>query len=499
MIGVKRGEIPGGQRFLRIGVVAIAMLPFVAACAPPAESIPTPTTLPSVRTMPTSEPTTVSQQTTTLEVGAVITPEAGTDGTILVEERATAQELGIRTDLERLHPNWPKTHEEAAILLAADSAHSIRPEQLVRIVDQDGIWRGWWMGETFPLKAGISYNQARGCHVDANGNPVFDPLAIFNTTQAPRPEDLANIRVNADFIAVFGRRGGATRDGLPQHTHYFTGEDGTEVSAIEQLSIIPVPEEVCVDWDLRSDTAAWRQAVKEFRDNPHARDGFVENGIRRFVNVIWFNAATRQWQQLDGRMIAELTRQHYDLSLIDRLPAGWPLSNEVVAKTIGGQPEHWVFDPSTGEWFYESWPFKAGIKFVPGVGHFSSDGRLLVGAKQMDARTSEIFDFNQPPADMANGMNGPGYLPAVLFVRVGRMTENPNLRDHSWWTLGAGDIITGESVIEQAALMPTGNPCLPTTGSSTEQLERARRLATEQSDPNVTASYWNGNDFVPAR
>jgi hypothetical protein len=355
------------------------------------------------------------------------------------------------------------------------------------------------MGETFPLKRGISYDPNRGYHIDTDGNPVFDPLKIFDTTQAPKPEDLVNIQVMANFVAVFGRRGGVTRNNLPQHTHYFTGEEGTKIEAIEQLSIIPVPEEVCVDWDLRSDTVAWRQAVKEFRDNPHARDGFVENGKRRFVDVVWFNAETGKWQLLDGRMIAELTRQHYDLSVIDRLPAGWPLSNEEVSRMIGGESKHWVFDPSTGEWFYDSWPFKAGRRFVPGVGHFSSDGRLLVGAKQVDARTSEIFDFSQPPVNMANRMKGPGYLPAVLFVRVGRMTNDPNLRDHSWYTWGNGDVVTGQPVIEQAVLMPTGNLCIPTTRSSEEQLQRSYRLATDQPDPNVTTLYWNGNSFVSVR
>lgn len=455
----------------------------LAACSrnAPAEPTETPTATRTPTETPTPTPT--AEPTRTI---ATATPQA-------------FQEMGIKTDLERLHPNWPKTHEEAAALLSADS-YQIKPEQLVRIVEPDGVWRGWWMGETFPLKAGVSYNPNRGCHVDINGRPVFDPLAIFDTTtKAPKPEDLANLRVNADFIAVFGRRGGVTRDGLPQHTHYFTGKKGTEISAIEQLSIIPVPEEVCVDWDLRSDMAAWRQAVKEFRDNPHARDGFVENGKRRFVNVVWFNAATTQWQQLDGRLIAELTRQHYDLSVIDRLPAGWPISIEEVAKTIGGSPEHWVFEPSTGEWFYEAWPTKPGVRFVEGVGYFSSDGRLLVGAKQADAATTEIFDFNQPPVNMTNQMKGPRYLPAVLFVRVGRMTNNPNLRDHSWYTWGDGDVRVSKDVIEQATLMPTGNVCIPTSISSEEQLERARLLAIQQPDQNVTALYWNGNAFVPAR
>lgn len=428
-----------------------------------------------------------------------VTPGAGEPTrTIATATPQALQEMGIKTDLERLHPNWPKTHEEAAALLSADS-HQIKPEQLVRIVEPGGVWRGWWMGETFPLKAGVSYNPNRGCHVDINGRPVFDPLAIFDTTKAPKPEDLANLRVNADFIAVFGRRGGVTRDGLSQHTHYFTGKEGTEIKAIEQLSIIPVPEEVCVDWDLRSDTAAWRQAVKEFRDNPHARDGFLENGKRRFVNVVWFNAQTNQWQELDGRLIAELTRQRYDLSVIDRLPAGWPISPDEVAKTIGGKPEHWVFEPSTGEWFYEPWPTKAGVRFVPGVGYFSSDGRLLVGAKQADVATTQIFDFNQLPVNMTNQMKGPRYLPAVLFVRVGRMTNNPNLRDHSWYTWGDGDVRVSKDVIEQATLMPTGNVCIPTSISSEEQLERARLLAIQQPDPNVTALYWNGSAFEQAR
>jgi hypothetical protein len=197
-------------------------------------------------------------------------------------------------------------------------------------------------------------------------------------------------------------------------------------------------------------------------------------------------------------MIAKLAQEKYDLSVLDKLPAGYPISGIDVANRIGGNDKYWVWNPKTGEWHFEAFPFLPGVDYVRGVGHISG-GRILVGAEQTDIRTTKIFDFNQQPVDMASSMKAPGSLPAILFVRAGDAAPAP-AKNVSWYTWGLGNVVPANGPsIEQATLMGTDFDGCPVAQMPQILLERARKLAIDQGNPQVTAYWWNEGRFVKAR
>jgi len=335
--------------------------------------------------------------------------------------------------------------------------------------------------------------------MDQNGNPIFVPQQIFETNGEKLPDlvkndfsaRLVDLKINNSGIALFARRGGATRDDLPQNTHYFAGTEGVEISAIEQLTLIPVPENLCPeDIGKSALTRAYRQAALEFRDDPDARNGIVSVG--------WFNPEIGNFVKMDGRMIVELVRQGANLSVLERLTPGYPVSPVEMAQTIGGREDKWVFEPNTGEWFYEAFNYKSDVTYKEGVGPINNQGNLLYGIVQTDSRTSQVFDFSKlDTSALSQVMTAPHeVMQADLFARAGGYSVNPDTRNHSWYTWDSGDISLAEGAIEQARLEMVNVGSCPISDLQTVLEARVERLAKDQPDQNITALYWNGRTFV---
>jgi len=409
------------------------------------------------------------------------------------------QELGIKVD-ENLPKAVPRSYAEASDAVSADKNKPVGADHFVPILENDGkggqIWRGWWMAEPpFPFKNDVKFDSSKGYHVDKNGNAMFDPTQIFETDWEKLPQDvrdnfasrLINLKVNKKGIALMARRGGITRGDLPKNAHNFTGTYGSQVDAIEQLTIIPVPENICLENIEKSAiTKAYRMAAMEFRDNKEAREGKII--------VKWFDPE-KGWKIIRGKTIARLAVEGHDLTMLDRLIAGEPISSEDMAEKVGGKPEHWLWNPPSREWFYEAFPTLAGTKYQAGVGHIRN-GKLLVGIKHADSRTTEVFDFNAGVVNMASSMKAPGNFPAVLFARAGMAVNDSRFNNHSWYTFRNGNVNLGKPGIEQATWMPLSPDLCPTGDEDQQLMARARTLAQEQGDRNVIAAYWDGSQYV---
>lgn len=413
------------------------------------------------------------------------------------ETLRTFDSLGIKVDVDALHPDWPKKPSEAARAISTNGA--VKDWQMVPAVEPDGVWRGWWLGEHgFKLKSGVRFDARLGVHVDAVGNPVFRLDQIFNFS-APRSEDLVDVSLNVKYAGLFARRGGVTKNNQPQHSSYFTGVPNTSVSAVEQTTIIPAPNELCPeDWTRAAVTRAYRMAVASFRDNKDAREGFMDGSQRRFVDIWSFNSQTKRWEKLDGRLIARLTMEKGKdaLTVIERLAPNWPINPNKVSESIGGFQGKWVFGFNTAEWFFEAFPLLSGVTYVDGVGHVGQNGKLLVGAEQADGARTKVFNFKAQPESMADHMFAPRSLSGVLFVRAGEASSQPELRSTSFYTWGNGDVIARVPAFEQATLMPVGETGCPVSDVETQKLETMRERAKSQPDPKVKAFYWDGTKFV---
>ncbi|MFA6532437.1 MAG: hypothetical protein WCT22_00390 [Patescibacteria group bacterium] len=434
--------------------------------------------------------------------------------TLPVEQNAESSNLikifesqNIKVELP--NPNWPTSYQEVANILKNDEGTPILTADKVTAIietEPDGskVWRGWYMAEPpFPLKEGITYSP-EGYHVDTEGRPVFDPELIFETDWDKVPNEikdnfsdrLVDLKINEPGIAVFARRGGATRDGLPQNTHYFAGTEGVTIPAIEQLSLIPVPENLCPeDIGKAALTRAYRQAAMEFRDNNDAKNGAVD--------VQWFNPEIENFVRMDGRMIARLALQGVELSVLERLTPGYPVSPEEVSINTGGKADKWVFEPKTGEWFYEAFDYQHGITYKEGVGPVDRQGNLLFGAIQTDSRTSQVFDFSfLDVASLAQFMYAPPLsMQADLFARVGGYPSDLSIQNRSFYTWDGGkengsDIVLPEPGIEQARLEIVGVDSCPVDTLPSMLRDRVQTLAEDQPGPNVEAWYWNGYTFV---
>ncbi|MBI4099983.1 hypothetical protein HY440_03155 [Candidatus Microgenomates bacterium] len=409
---------------------------------------------------------------------------------------------GVKVEISDSHPDWPKTYTDAAKTLSSGNGRAVKPEQMVPVVEPDNTWRGWWAGEAgFPFKSGIRFDNDRGYHVDASGKPLFNTDSIFDFSKAPKPEDLVDVRLSVHYAGFFARRGGVTRDGLPQHTSYFAGNPGASVAAVEQFTLIPVPKELCPpqDWTQGAVIRSYRMGVASFRDNKDAREGFVDGGVRKYLQIQWFNPEKNKFEILDGRLISRLAREGRDLSIIERLPAGWPVAPETVSARFGGRPDGWVFEPKTGEWFFEAFPLLNGVSYVQGTGHMNGSGSLLVGAEQADGSKTKVFNFKAQPVGMAENMYAPGIMSGLLYVRVGDAASNANVRHNSWYTSGKGNVLIGSPAIEQATAMPLGQTGCPVSEVEQQKIDIMRQRAKDQSDPLVRAWYWDGGKFVPAK
>lgn len=412
---------------------------------------------------------------------------------------STLQGLNIKVD-ENLPLAVPRSYAEAAASVSADKNNPINADRFVPVIEHDEqgeqIWRGWWMAEPpFPFKQGIGFDSQNGYHIDAKGNPIFDPTHIFETNWEKLPSDvkdnfaslLVDLKIQKTGVALFARRGGITRNGLPKNTHNFTGTNGSEVDAIEQLTIIPVPEDICPeDVEKSAVTRAYRQAVMEFRDNKDAREGKL--------TVKWFDPEQQKWIVIKGGTVARLALEKHDLSILDRLSAGEPISPDNMVEKVGGKPEQWLWNPTSGEWFYEAFPLLPDTKYVSGVGHVRNK-RLLVGVKHADINTTEIFDFKNGPVNMASSMKASGQFPAVLFMRAGQAVQDNRFKNHSWYTFGNGEVLLGTPGIEQATWMPLNPNQCPTGDEDQQLMARAQTLAQDQPDKKVTALYWDGSQF----
>lgn len=411
--------------------------------------------------------------------------------------------LGIEAMIPRA--DWPTTPEEVVEALKIKDGKSIDAKHLVRIIDTDAgtgekVWHGWWMGEpAFPLQDGINYDAQKHVHLDANGKPVFDPLEIFKSYDQLTDEEktdfnqqLVDVKINKDGIAVFARKGENIRDGQQEsekNTQFFFGTNGVEVKGVEQISLIPVEKEICaLNVELSGATRSFRQAVVEFRDNLQVKD--VPLAVK------WFNPETKMFEQLDGRMLTKLTEQGVDISVLEKMPANTPLSPEDMAKRYGGQAEKWVVNPQTWEWFYESFELQPGVHYVNGVGAVDASGMLLVGAEQANSATSKMFNFNRLDTDaLVQDVEGTGSFQATLFARQGTMGHTSTI-NHSWYTWGQGKITLAAPGIEQMTFMPHNPSWCSPNDIPNELAARARTLATEQPDDTITALYWNGSQFV---
>lgn len=403
--------------------------------------------------------------------------------------------LGIEIDVP---DNWPVTYAETAEALHDPrSRNPMQERNLVADIEpihnNDGevvgrVWRGRYKGEMFPLRSGISYNHELGYHVDSRGNPVFDPAEIFDYTQGIEPDELVDLELQKEGIAVFARRGGATQSGDLPHSHYYFGTEGAGVDGIEQLAVVPPEPEVCpTDPDQAGVTKSYRLAAAELRDNPHTWD----DG-RDVVSVNWYDPETRHFRKLDGRMIEALTREGTDLSMLERMPAGYPLSPEEVAGRLGGDADKYTVNTDTFEWFYESFRLQPGVYYEPGVGHRNRQGDLLIGprANQADRATSEVFNFDiLDYGSLLSHVEAPEELPAVLFARAGRAVNHLSVKDHSWYTWGSGDVHLLRRAIEQMTLMPVDLDSCPEDELPRVLESRAKQLA-EAADPTLTRLYW---------
>ena len=475
---------------------------------------PTPIETPTATETATAIPTATNTETSTAAPTRTATTTATARNTVTPTETNTPtnnevkayirylEGLGITVNLPR--EGWPVTPEQAAeVLESTDPTHAIKAEQLTPIIETlpDGskVWNGWMMGEpAFPMKDNITYDSRLHVHIDTNTNePEFDPQKIFKSFNDLTPEEkadfknrLVDIKINESGVAVFANKGGIVRDGdTENNTHFFLGTPDSEVKGLEQFTIIPVSDELCVyDPELSGATRSFRQAAVEFRDNKDAREGRA--------TVKWFNPETNRFEKLDGRMIAQLSKQGTDVSVLEHMPANTPLSPEDMAKRFGGKAENWVVNTQTWEWFYEAFAFQPGVQYLEGVGAVDQYGTVLVGAEQANSATSKIFNFNVIDSSaLVTYVRAPKSYQATLFVRIGTK-GNLDTRNHSFYTWGHGDILLAMPSAEQMTFMPD-NPgwCAPADVPD-NLAARVKTLADEQPDSTVTAEYWNGSAFV---
>jgi len=403
--------------------------------------------------------------------------------------------------------DWASTSEEVVKLLDAGTGHSIDAEHLVRILDFDEktksyVWYGWWMGEpAFPLQDNIVYDANLHVHIDRSTNqPVFDPLKIFKSydqlSDAEKKnfdQNLVDIEINQDGIAVFARKGEDLRAGDPdsdKNTQYFFGTKGSGVAGVEQLSLIPVEKELCItDVAQSGATRSFRQAALDLRDNPDTRSG--RNTVK------WYNPETKQFEIQDGRLIAEIVKQYPDtLHILEQLPANTPLSPEDMAERWGGKASNWVVEPSTWEWHYEAFKLKPGVHYVPGVGHEDANGKLLLGAKQADRTTTEVFDFDHvDKSALVKDVKATGSLQALFFARQGTMGD-PATNNHSWYMFGNGEVHLTQPGIEQMTMI-LHNPAWCAPMEIPDLLAQGvKAMAISQPDQNITALYWTGTQWI---
>ncbi len=414
-----------------------------------------------------------------------------------LETSSTEQQLeamGIEVDFNGLAANWPKTGSEAANLLELDPSYA---EHLVPVIWTNTdtgrqTWSGEWMGEMWPLKAGVNYDAAKGIHTDSNGNPLTDIQQIFDFNQRPT---LVDITLNADFAAIYAGRGEETTGNLPKYTGYFAGEKGAKVEQIEQLTILrPEFDLGCdkTDFSTAANLRAFRQSVREFRDNEGAR-----NGKRQ---IEWFNPKTNAFEIVQGQLVAVMANQGIEMPFIDKMPAGYPITGKQVASQLGGFESQWIFDPISGDWNYEAWDFVPGVHYISGVGHFDAQGNILVGKERVDSGSPlSAFDFKKAvnPNLMFSSMKAPGDLPASLWVRVGG-DDTATIHPQSIYTSGNGDVTVDPNAsmlkqAEQAKLVIVDqNSCAPLEGPDA-MTRFAEQLAQDEkaNHPGFIVTFWN--------
>lgn len=465
--------------------LAYQLLRAQGSVALPNNSLPTPTL---VGGFPTIE-SLIATPTVTL-------PPIETGVPTLVTTSTTEQSLesmGIEVDLNGLNSAWPKTPVEATKLLRLDQSYA---EYLVPVIwtntDTDRqTWSGEWMGEMWPRQAGVSYDVSKGIHIDAAGNPLTDIQKIFDFSGRPT---LTDITLDADYAAIYAGRGGETTGNLPQYTGYFAGEKGAKVEKIEQFTILrPEFDAGCDpnDFQTAANLRAFRQSVREFRDNEGAR-----NGDRQ---IEWYNPETNTFETVQGQLVAEMAKAGIEMPFIDKLPAGYPLTGRQVA-ILGGLESQWIFDQETADWNYEAWNFAPGVTYVSGVGHFDAEGNILVGKERVDSSSPlSAFDFTQAvnPDLMFSSMKAPGKLPASLWVRVGG-DDTDTMHPQSIYTSGNGDVTVDPNAsmlpkAEQAKLVIVDlNVCAPLEGPDAmtrfaEQLAQDEKL----NHPGFIVRFWN--------
>ncbi len=465
------------------GFLAYKLLQAQGSIALPNNSLPTPTL---VGGFPTIES----------PVATVTLPPIETGVPTLVATSTTEQTLesmGIEVDFSGLDARHPRTATEAAKLLKLDPSYA---EHLVPIIWTDTAtgtdkFSGEWMGEMWPLQTGVSYDVSKGIHIDTAGNPLTDIQKIFDFSGRPT---LVDITLDADYAAIYAGRGEETTGNLPKYTGYFAGEKGAVVEQIEQLTILrPEFDAGCDpnDFPTAANLRAFRQSVREFRDNEGAR-----NGDRQ---IEWFNPETNVFEIVQGQLVAEMAKAGIEMPFIDKMPAGYFLTGNQVA-SLGGLESQWIFDPETADWNYEAWNFAPGVTYVPGVGHFDAEGNILVGKERVDSSSPfSAFDFTQAvnPDLMFSSMKAPGKLPASLWVRVGG-DDTDTTHPQSIYTSGDGDVMVDPNAsmlpkAEQAKLVIVDqNACAPLEGPDA-MTRFAEQLAQDEKSnhPGFIVRFWN--------
>jgi len=465
------------REFLRLGLI-FGGSAALAACGDLLYSITsTPTLAPRLgENIPTGTPQSEQRKTPTEATGL------------------TLESMGIEVDFSGLDTRHPKTPEEAAKLLKLNTSYA---ENLVPVIwtnteTNKRTWSGEWMGEMWPLQAGVHYDVSKGMHIDSNGNPLTDIQEIFNFNGKPT---LVDITLDADYAAIYAGRGEETSRGLPKYTGYFAGERGASVEQIEQLTILrPEFDTGCDpnDFPTAANLRAFRQSVREFRDNEGARKGERQ--------IEWYNPETNTFEIVQGQLVAEMAKQGIEMPFIDKMPAGYPLTGRQVASLLGGFESQWIFDPQTGDWNYEAWNFVRGVTYKPGVGHFDTNGKILVGRERVDSSSPlSVFDFTQAvnPNFMFSSMKAPGKLPASLWVRVGGDDTNTK-HPQSIYTSGDGDVTVDPnasmlSKAEQAKLVIVDQDVCAPLESSDAMTRFAEQLAQDEKShhPGFIVRFWN--------
>ena len=408
---------------------------------------------------PTPTETSTPTATTISQARASITPfPFPTSPTETATPMPTPDVVKLDKSCVNIGEHAPKTPSEAI----AKVGGSFKEWQAVRHVDsKTRLWNGGWDFEAYNAidTSSVKWDAKLGVHIDirsqVNGvnnpnynRPTFDHGVIFDKSKG-----MTNVNVSLTDVDgwMFARRGGVAPIGKESNISYFVGTKDTTVPLVEQAAYTPFCE-ACVPNSkvTPTETKAFQNAVSEFTWNKDAQNGTV--------TVEVYNPISEKMEKVNGAMIAELSKNGIDMSVINELPFGWMINPaEVVSKTGSTtKAEWWTPDIQngkwTGQWKMEAFPLLSTVQFDPrsGLFHDRNTGKLVTDP-------SKIYNFKDWPAAKSSwpkNLTVP-HADAEFFVRTGGAADSePNT---SWFAGNAppGLVVSvSKPGIEQAAAIP---------------------------------------------